>query len=1153
MENLQRPEPIRKDSSKFVTNRGETLKDRIKQIIHHKSINIAYLDFLIGYFSISGFVHLCEIIQSKIQDLKEIRILIGIQSDVFFNDLHREGIDPLSAEKERFRKAFCEEQAKILNGEHYSKDPEEAFSKLLEIVSKIQMRIVRDGKVHAKFYIFSGEPTPRESVNGIGYNYVGSVIVGSSNLSHNGLIKHYEFNAELRDSDDIENALYEFEKLWEDSVELRREDFECIKNQSYLQEIKLKDLYYKLLIEYFGEDRIAFDRDIEGFFPEGYKPLKYQIYAIKDGIAKLKKYNGFFLSDVVGLGKTLIASMIVKVLEARGELGGKILIVCPPALKETWKEYFDRVKINRHREIFTHGSLHNLQDSVDFGLIIVDESHKFKSSGSDRYKEIQRICKEHSSYSKKVILISATPQNNSPEDLANQIYLFRDKRSSPIGEILHLDDFFAKINKKYKKLRKDFDNAAPEEKKEIKNKLKRVSEKMRSEVVQHIMIRRTRADIEKLFQADLKEKGIKFPKIKKPISLQYELEESQRELSQETLKLLNLESSRFGKYQYARYLVYPNLTDEGKKIYRGETSKDDSFYEQTADRLKGLIQSLLFKRFESSIYAFLKTLDRQIGFLRILIAMIEGYQEAVFPKKDQDVEKILDAIDIDETEDGDFEGQANDASEEIKKRADELRKKSQEKIEDYWVLDKTHFKDSYLPMLKSDLKVLMELRGEWGGVLKQKDAKLEKLKQFLVAEISKQIKEKKQRDDEPKIVLFTEAKTTAQYLLRQLTGSDSSKGELKEEIIDEIKKEISFDFSIGVLQVDASNRKHYESEIRKNFDASSQEKENRFHILISTDTLSEGINMHRSNILVNYDAPWNPARLMQRAGRVNRIGTKYEYIEVYHFRPSEIGEEILRLEKALFHKVQSFHYILGEDSEVYSPDEDIGFEGIYQVLEEKEEVDSELSHLAKVIELYEEKPKEYERIKKLSPKIQCAVKGENESFFYLKQQFQSKNNGDILDIGNYFYQKKEGCEVKRIEFYKMADHLRDHLKQGISKSLAKELHYHHAESVLDYHKNLLQSPHKIPSANIKEINKAKMFVEQSRELSQEEKEKLLSALDLGRVKAKEISQGRAELKQILEDIKDQSLESKEEIFCPDPIVQLSYTAIKNKALDLEDK
>lgn len=1158
MEILQRPKPNKKDSSKFITNQDETLKNRISQIIHGP-VNIVYLDFLVGYFRISGFIHLYEIIQSKLQDLKEIRILVGIKSDEFFNRFNRKQIDISTADEKEFIKAFCKEQAKFLNEEDYSKDPEEAYFKLLEVIKRIRIKIVRNKNVHAKFYIFSGEPTLRVSIdNKSSYDYVGSVILGSSNLSHNGLVKHYEFNAELRDSDDIENALYEFERLWEEGVELYEEDFENIRAQSYLQDTKLKDLYYKLLIEYFGEDRIAFDRSFEELFPKDYKPLKYQIYAIKDGIAKLKQYNGFFLSDVVGLGKTLIASMIVKVLEARMELGGDILIVCPPALKEIWEEHFRRVKINRNRDVITHGSLHKIQNSANYGLVIVDESHKFKSSGSDRYKELQRICKDHSSYLKKVILISATPQNNSPEDLANQIYLFQDKRSSLVSEVRHLDDFFSKITKKYNQLKKDLKSVAitPEKQKNLKKELRDISEKMRSEVVQYIMIRRTRADIERLFQADLKEQGIKFPKIKKPISLQYKLEENQRELSRETLKLLNLESSRFGEYQYARYLVYPNLTDEGKKIYRGGTRKDDDFYEQTAQRLKGLVQSLLFKRFESSIYAFLTTIDRQIGFLRILIAMLEEYREAVFPKKDRDIEKILDEIDKDEIEDVDFDGQMSDKKGEIQKRADELRKKSQEKLDDYLVLDKTHFKDSYLPMLKKDLKVLTELKGEWGRVLEQKDAKFEEFKRFLIAEISKQIKEKEKRDDEPKIILFTEAKTTAQYLLRELTNSDGSKyGYLKKEIIDEIKKEVSFDFCIGVLQVDASNRKHYEGEIRKNFDANSQEKENRFHILISTDTLSEGINMHRSNILVNYDAPWNPAKLMQRAGRVNRIGTKYEYIEIYHFTLSEIGEEILRLERTLFHKAQSFHYTLGEDSMVYSQDEDIGSEGIYQIFEQEEEVDPELSHLAKAIELYEKKPKEFQRIKNLSSKIRCATRGEDESFFYLKQEFQ-RDNDDILSIGNYFYQKQKECGIKKIDFCSMADRLlrdsEDHTIQSVSKRLSRDFHYYHAKAVLDFHKNLLHPSHNPPSEKTKEINKAKPMIELSPELSQEEKKKLLLALDQGRLEPKEIIQGKANLRQILEEIKDlDEAKQRGEIFYPDPVVELSYTAMEKIPLKEE--
>lgn len=256
-----RPTPRKVANSKFINNTDIKLKDKLSQIINSPTQNISYLDFLIGYFQISGFKHLNDIIKNKLDSIKEMRILVGINLDPIIAELVDKNIDFTTAKKDRFIKQFTKEQVSQLNNdENYSQDTDISIYQLIEAIKseKIKMRIIRERGVHAKFYVMSCEPQLITKADGEqSYDYQGSVIIGSSNLSHNGLVKHYEFNAELRDSQDIETALYEFNQLWEKSIEISLDDIEEIEKESYLSTLSPQELYYKMLIEHFGINRIG--------------------------------------------------------------------------------------------------------------------------------------------------------------------------------------------------------------------------------------------------------------------------------------------------------------------------------------------------------------------------------------------------------------------------------------------------------------------------------------------------------------------------------------------------------------------------------------------------------------------------------------------------------------------------------------------------------------------------------------------------------------------------------------------------------------------------------------------------------------------------------------------------------------------------------
>ncbi|WP_304418188.1 phospholipase D-like domain-containing protein, partial [Helicobacter japonicus] len=649
---------------------------------------------------------------------------------------------------------------------------------------------MRDKNCHAKFYLFTSMPKTNHAHN---MQFCeGSLIVGSSNLTHNGLEKNYEVNLLTKESADINYALKEFNKLWEDSIEITKNDIdECVK-QSYLEILSPKDIYYKLLLTHFGKDFLVKDNEIPALFKD-YIAYDYQIHAVQEGLQKLKKYNGFFLADVVGLGKTLIASVIAKKCRI-DNLKGKILIVAPPSVKKSWKKHFDDINIANY-EIYTHDSLHKIPKETreDIELIIIDESHNFRSSTSNRYKELENICKiPFNGAHKKIILLSATPQNNSPKDLANQVYLFCNRRNSLIEGLNNLEKFFSDLQAKFENSMKELKiinqntNLSIQEKESAQNKekkkLENIANTLRDKLLSHIMIRRTRGDIELLYKDDMKKQNLTFPKIEPPKDLLYDLDSNSHNLAKETIAFLSKKYNNIGTFSYVRYLIFPNLTQDGQEEFLsqyGEDEKSKGFYNDTAERLSVLIQKILFKRFDSSIDAFKATLSNQITSHDALIAMFSK-GTITLPKGYNSREKLYEAILSNDNEDF----------------LNFLESKGDKLIH----LQPHHFKSDFYQKLQNDRDALEKLLNAWESI--QGDSKLDKLKDSL----------DKYLPQSQKIVIFTEAATTAKYLAKELVA-------------------------YTILQIDASNREENEQKIKENFDANyPQEKQkDEFNIIITTD------------------------------------------------------------------------------------------------------------------------------------------------------------------------------------------------------------------------------------------------------------------------------------------------------------------------------
>ena len=948
-------------SSKFFTNQGtNTLENRLKDILTH--YDIKNLEFLIGYFRISGFKKIAKLLDN----VDKVRILVGINIDKLTHDAQARGKKFNLFDYEKFNQEFIENQKECLTNEEYTQEVDESVNQFIKLIAqnRLEIRISQDKNIHSKIYILRENEIKRHNDT---TEYRGSVITGSSNLTENGLSKNYEFNVELKYSEDIEFALNEFNDLWIKSVEITEKDIDTIKQNSYLKEITPYELYLKFLIEHF-EDRVDYDASVAEDLPKGYMKLAYQIDAVNEGLSKIKKHSGFFLSDVVGLGKTITSAMIVKRLCYQTK--GQILIIAPPSIEKEWNETFKEFQIGSIRkfDFKSYGALEKIKDTEDYEIVIIDESHKFKNFLTSRYKELERICKEDVKYKKKVILISATPLNNKPQDIANQLYLFQDKRNSTIDSHPNLETFFAEIDKKYREIISIKENQSDLSEDELME-LEQLSKKVRDNILREVMVRRTRTDIQtnEIYKKDLIEQKLNIPKINPVEELEYKLDDDLLKIFDRTISIL------MEDLKYYRYQILANLTQNGQKKY-GEVQA--GFFEKSALSLADIMKTMLVKRLESSFVAFKSTISKQCKNLEILISMFEN-GVVYIPAKHFNLFELL------ENDEDDFLAKVDYFLENEKMKA----------------FDSKDFKDEYLEQLKTDLKILQELVKLWENI--DSDPKLDKFKSIL--ELHKT----------DKVVVFTESKQTALYL---------------EEQLKEYKQ---------VLTVHGENRDKLKEVIRENFDANYKNKKDDFNVIISTDTLSEGVNMHRSNIIYNYDIPWNSTRLMQRIGRINRIGTKHSEIFIYNFKPTAQSESLIELSKKAFIKLQTFHHAVGEDSQIYSKNEKVGTVSLYEV--EVEKADEELKFLEEIRKYKEANPKTFKYLKELPKKVrvQRDIKDLKETSFVF-----IKNN----DSKSYYMVDNQNCEA--VNFVKMATQLKT-TKDEVAINPIKEFHYSHVKKAIE--------------------------------------------------------------------------------------------------------
>ena len=871
----------------FITNEeNNKLVDRFAALIKDSQ----YFDCLVGYFYTSGFHSLYR----SLENTEKIRILIGISTNKETYDLIQESQHSVQTELQLSHKETKEDFSNGVVIELEDSDDTievaDGASKFIEWIlsKKLEIRVYPAEKIHSKLYILTFKEGDRDT---------GRVITGSSNFTESGLRNNLEFNVELKNRSDHEFALNQFNKLWDKSVDVSDEYVETIKTKTWLNdEITPYELYLKFLYEYL-EERINLDlEDVEDFYrPPNFMDLEYQRDAVQDAKLKLGEYGGVFISDVVGLGKTYIATMLAQ------QLDGRTIVIAPPVLIDrdnpgSWTNVFEDFGI-RQAYIESRGKLDDIirRGTEKYKNIIIDEAHSFRNESTQSYEKLAQICR-----GKRVILVSATPLNNTPLDILSQIKLFQDAHKSTLRnpKVKDLERYFNGLQSKLKGLDRQQD------KEEYLSVVKENAEDIRKNVLKDLMVRRTRSVITENYGEDLNKQNLTFPEVGDPEPILYNFDEELDSIFTDTVDII------VNQFKYARYtpLLYlkKSLTTIEKLSQRN---------------MQGFMRVLLLKRLESSIFAFNMSISR---FIYSYEKFIEQYQKGNVYVSKKHINKIFEYLD-------------NDDDESIQKLVDE------DKATAYASDD---FNNKFIEDLKDDLKALKNIQGLWSNV--KNDPKLEKFIELLKTDpVLKN----------NKLIVFTESKETAHHL---------------EEMLNPV-----FDNKVRAFSSFSSPAER--TEVIDNFDANARNQKDDIRIVISTEILAEGVNLHRSNVVINYDIPWNPTRMMQRVGRINRVDSKFDKIYTYNFFPAGPINENISLQEAAEAKIEAFIEMLGNDARLLT-DEEIKSHDLYKRLTSRESIigddedDPELRHLTFLRNIRDTDKELFNKIKKLPKKARSAKK-----------------------------------------------------------------------------------------------------------------------------------------------------------------------------------
>ncbi len=925
-----------------IDNRNQKLVDQIKRILD--SSDAAH--FAVGYFFLSGFTAIAE----RLASIKELRLLIGNTSNRETIEQIAQGYrrleligDKIEAQKYVKRseeKRMANETAANIRSSielmDQTDEGEMLVKNLVQMIEekRLHVRVYTKGTLHAKAYIFDYGTVYDHKGRALERAEKGIAIVGSSNLTLSGITHNTELNVVIHANDNHTELTYWFDELWDES-----EDF----NEALMREMKQSwagstvrpyDVYMKTLYSLVKdrlEDTAPKNLIIEDEISK--QLADFQKVAVNHAVQNIRDYGGAFVSDVVGLGKSFIGAAIVKRFEQVER--ARPLIICPAPLMEMWERYNEVYQLNARvlsmgmlREDNENGIKTLLYDFQfkDRDFVLIDESHNLRNHTTQRYKVVEAFL----GAGKRCCFLTATPRNKSAWDIYHQLKLFHqdDKTDLPIDPP-NLKEYFQLVEKGEKKL---------------------------PELLSHILIRRTRNHILRFYGYDgqthqqvdptnfreyldgtrrayviVGGKHRFFPK-RELETIEYSIEDTYQGLYQDLRQYIGKPRKRqlvkpsTDELSYARYGLWNYVLKDKQRQEPYNT------LQRAGANLRGLMRVLLFKRFESSVYAFQETIKKLLMVHeRFIKALSKGFVPA-----GEEAQTLL-SEDYNQAEEQDL----MDALQQVSNKYD-LADFDAERLQQH---------------IEHDIKLLKKILALVEPITPDKDAKL----QTLINWLSKPNLQDKKR------LIFTQYADSAKYLHENLnpggkyddidviySGNNKNKARVVGRFAPNANKE--YKFKPGELELNT---------------------------LIATDVLSEGLNLQDGDLIINYDLHWNPVKLIQRFGRIDRIGSEKDVIYGYNFLP-ELGiERNLGLKQKLKNRIQEIHDTIGEDAAILDLTEKLNEEAMYAIYEQQgkqlslfdmdEEDFLDLNEAEEILrKLQKDNPGEFERIANLPHGIRTA-------------------------------------------------------------------------------------------------------------------------------------------------------------------------------------
>ena len=871
--------------------------DGLRGIIENAGVK--RVDFCVGYFNLRGWNLIVEqvdelpggyVFEDDKRRMRYCRLLIGMHrpdEDLIRGLYSRQETMPDAEYVQRCKRQIAQDfRNQLLLGLPSAADERTLRRLSVQLKEgKVCVKLYLKEPLHAKLYLAH---RPDDNFNKI------QTIMGSSNLTYAGLTKQGELNAEFADSDSAEKLARWFDDRWNERFCLDiTEELARIIDESWAGDRAIPPYYIFLKTAYHLSQEARSGIKEFTLPPEFKRDLfDFQQTAVKIAAKNLNndKRGGAMIGDVVGLGKTITACAIAKLYEMA--FASSTLIICPANLQDMWRKYIRKYDLKA--EVWSMARAIDVDSARYYRLIIVDESHNLRNANGIRYRNIRSLIEHQGS---KVLLLTATPYNKDFSDLGSQLRLFISE-DQDLG--IRPEEYIRSIGGEREFQRKHSD---------IHIRSIRAFEKSPyaddwNELMKLFLIRRTRTFIKENYAKTDKANGRKyllFPDGSKsyfpdriPRAVKFATvsgDQYSRLYSPEMISLMEeLKLPRYGLIHFYDENKAMDIQPHERQVIENLS--------RAGQRMMGFCRSTFFKRIDSSGFAFLLTLYRHILRNAVFIYAIDNK----LPLPIGDESSLPDDYTEDEDENVSIFGNTDDDESTEDKQISfptdfdfymEKAKECYSIIENRnacsWISSK-YFKRTLKQQLRHDCDILLRMIALCGAWQPDADPKLDELEDLL---------EKKHGAD--KVIVFTQFSDTAHYVYRQLKRR-------------------------GIPQVGcATGGSKNPTDIVEHFSPKSNDKDytdtEQYRVLIATDVLSEGQNLQDAHVIVNFDLPWAIIRLIQRAGRVDRIGQKANEIYCYSFFPADGVEEIIRLRSRLNARINENAHIVGSDEVFFEGNE----------------------------------------------------------------------------------------------------------------------------------------------------------------------------------------------------------------------------------------